>query len=240
MAARFLELSVSAANVAAALEFYESLGFAQASVGDAWSHPYAVVTDGRATLGLHGLADAAEPRLTFATPDLRARVDELSRAGIEIERARLDDVSFNEAEFHDPTGLHVRLLEARTFSPPALEPVFESELGYFEGYVAGATDLAGAGQFWERLGFVAFLQADDDATSRLVASHRDVNITFVEADLPAPLLCFSAPDMPQRIARLRERGHVFAPRVPRSLQKGQAAVLNAPDGVQVLLVRSEA
>ena len=240
MPARFLELSVSAASVAAALEFYESFGFVQASVGDAWSHPYAVVTDGRATLGLHGLADPTAPRLTFTTPDLRARVDELSHADIEIERARLDDVSLNEAEFRDPTGLHVRLLEARTFSPPALDPVFENELGYFEGFVAGAADLAEVGQFWERLGFVAFLHASDDATPRLVASHRDVNVTFVDADLAAPLLCFSAPDMPQRIARLRERGHVFAPRVPRSLQQGQAAVLHAPDDVQVLLVRSEA
>jgi hypothetical protein len=238
--ARFLELSVTAASVAAALEFYESLGFVQASVGDAWSHPYAVVTDGRATLGLHGLADPAEPRLTFATPDLRARVDELSRAGIEVEHARLDDVSLNQAEFRDPTGLHVRLLEARTFSPPALDPVFETELGYFEGYVTGATDLAGAGQFWERLGFVAFLHADDDATPRLVASHREVNVTFVEGNLAAPVLCFSAPDMPQRIARLRERGHAFAPRVPRPLQRGMAAVLQAPDDVQVLLVQSEA
>ena len=240
MPARFLELSVSAASVAAALEFYESFGFVQASVGDAWSQPYAVVTDGRATLGLHGLADPAEPRLTFVTPDLRTRLDELSRAGIEIERARLDDVSLNEAEFRDPTGLHVRLLEARTFSPPALEPVFESELGYFEGYVAGATDLAGAGQFWERLGFVAFPDTEDDATPRLVASHRDVNLTFVDADLAAPMRCFSAPDMSRRLARLRERGHVFAPRVPRSLQKGQAAVLHAPDDVQVLLVQSDA
>jgi hypothetical protein len=238
--ARFLELSVSAASVAAALEFYESLGFVQASVGDAWSHPYAVVTDGRATLGLHGLSDPAEPRLTFVTPDLRTRLDELARTGIEIERARLDDVSLNKAEFRDPTGLHVRLLEARTFSPPAIEPVFESELGYFEGYVAGATDLAEAGQFWERLGFVAFLQADDDAPPRLVASHRDVNVTFVDADLASPMLCFSANDMPQRITRLRERGHVFAPRVPRPLQQEQAAVLHAPDAVQVLLVQSEA
>ena len=106
--------------------------------------------------------------------------------------------------------------------------------------MAGATDLAEAGQFWERLGFVAFLDADDDTPPRLVASHRDVNVTFVDADLAAPMLCFSAPDMPQRIARLRERGHVFAPRVPRSLQKGQAAVLHAPDDVQVLLVQSDA
>ena len=44
---------VHAPDVPASLAFYESLGFVQARVGDAWSHPYAVVTDGRLFLGLH-------------------------------------------------------------------------------------------------------------------------------------------------------------------------------------------
>jgi catechol 2,3-dioxygenase-like lactoylglutathione lyase family enzyme len=241
MLGRFLELSLPAADVAESLEFYESLGFAQAAVGEAWKHPYAVVTDGRVYLGLHG-AGLESPTLTFVTPDLRVRLDELSDAGIEVERARLDDLALNEAEFRDPTGLWVRLVEARTFSPPALEPGFESALGYFEEYVVGADDLRGAGEFWERLGFVAFREEDDDdaAAPKLVASHRDINLAFLQLDLGAPMLCFTAVDMSQRIARLRERGFAFARRVPREFHARGAAALLAPDGQQVLLLEPEA
>jgi hypothetical protein len=238
---RFLELSVATGGVAESLGFYESLGFAQASVGEAWRHPYAVVTDGRMTLGLHGTGDDATQRLTFVTPDLRSRVEELAELGVVVDHARLDDASLNEVQFRDPAGACVRLLEARTFSPPALEPTFESAVGYFEGYVIGSDDLAAAGTFWERFGFVAFQDAgDEELPPRLVASHRDVNLMFLELDLPAPMLCFSAADMPQRVTRLQERGFTFARRVPRPLQAIGAAVLQAPDGVQVLLVRRAA
>ncbi|HXW10594.1 MAG TPA: hypothetical protein VD737_08270 [Steroidobacteraceae bacterium] len=241
MLGRFLELSVATATVAESLAFYESLGFVQASVGEAWRHPYAVVTDGRMTLGLHGTGDDVSQRLTFVTPDLRSRVDELAELGVVVDHARLDDASLNEVQFRDPAGACVRLLEARTFSPPALEPTFESALGYFEGYVIGTDDLAAAGTFWERFGFVAFQDAgDEELPPRLVASHRDVNLMFLELDLPTPMLCFSAADMPQRVARLQERGFTFARRVPRPLQANGAAVLQAPDGVQVLLVRRAA
>ena len=240
MLGRFLELSVTTTGIAGSLEFYESLGFVQASAGEAWPHPYAVVTDGRMTLGLHAADGAAPARLTFVTPEIRSRVDELAALGVEVDHARLDEAALNEAEFRDSSGACVRLLEARTFSPPALDPSFESALGYFEGYVIGTDDLAKAGTFWERFGFVAFQDAgDEEMPPRLVASHRDVNFVFLELELSGPVLCFSAADMPQRIALLRERGFAFARRVPRALQPSGAGVLEAPDGVQVLLVKRE-
>ena len=238
---RFLELSLPASDVAEALEFYESLGFAQAVVGEAWRHPYAVVTDGRLYLGLHG-TELETPLLTFVTPDLRTRLEELATLGVEVEHARLDELSLNEARFRDPSGLHVRLVEARTFSPPALEPSFESALGYFEQYVVGASDLPRSGQFWEQLGFVAFLDDAEGATlpKRLVASHRDINLAFLDLDLATPMLCFSAPDMAQRVAGLRERGFGFAGRVPRDFHERGAVALLAPDGQQILLLEPEA
>jgi len=236
---RFLEVSIAATDVAGSLEFYESLGFAQAHVGEAWRHPYAVVTDGRVYLGLHGI-ELEAPLLTFVAPDLRTRLEELADLGVEVDHARLDDVSLNEARFRDPAGLHVRLVEARTFSPPALEPAFESALGYFEQYVVATGDLAGCGQFWEQLGFVAFQEESAGRSSRLVASHRDINLAFHDLDLATPMLCFSAPDMALRIAGLRERGFGFANRVPRDFQERAAAALLAPDGQQILLLEPEA
>ncbi len=51
MLGRFLEFSLATPDIQASLDFYTKLGFSQAEVGEAWLHPYAVVTDGRICLG---------------------------------------------------------------------------------------------------------------------------------------------------------------------------------------------
>lgn len=239
MLSQFLELGIATRDVAAALAFYESLGFVQAPVGGAWPHSYAVVTDGRLCLGLHAL-DFGHPLLTFVTPDLRTRLGGLQDLGIEVEHARIDEVSLNEAAFRDPTDHVVRLLEARTFSPPALDPCHESRLGYFEEYLLATEDPSAAGRFWERLGFVAFA-ADGSTTGRVVASSRDLNLAFEDIPLDSPVLCFAASDMHDRVATLRTRGFAFARRLPRALAAldPEAALLLAPDGVHLLLVQTE-
>jgi catechol 2,3-dioxygenase-like lactoylglutathione lyase family enzyme len=233
---RFLEIAVATQDVAAALAFYESLGFVQAQAGDAWPHAYAVVTDGRIALGLHA-ADIESPLPTWAAPNLRECLETLRTFGIEAEAVRLDDLSLNQAVIRAPSGQALRLLEARTFSPPALAAGYESELGYFEEVVVGNDDLAVSSGFWESLGFVAF-EPMAGPPAKVVASSRDLNLGLVDGDLPAPLLCFSAADMPDRISSLRERGHVFARRVPAGLGAPGTAVLQAPDGVQILLTAS--
>ena len=120
MLGRFLEISLYAPAIQDSLAFYESLGFVQARVGEVWPHPYAVVTDGRLYLGLHG-APMPSPALTFVLPRLMRAVEEFEERGIEFEDMRLGNEVFNRASFRDPAGQCVQLVEARTFSPPQLE-----------------------------------------------------------------------------------------------------------------------
>lgn len=233
---RFLEIAVATQDVAAALAFYEPLGFVQAPVGEAWPHAYAVVTDGRLSLGLHS-ADIESPLPTWAAPNLRECLATLQAFGIEAEDVRLDDLSLNQAVIRAPSGQALRLLEARTFSPPALAAGYESALGYFEEVAVGSDDLAVSSRFWESLGFVAF-DPTPGPPAKVVASSRDLNLGLVDGDLPAPLLCFTAVDMPGRISSLRDRGYAFARRVPAGFDAQGSAVLQAPDGVQILLATS--
>ena len=232
---RFLEISLAATDVAESLAFYESLGFVQASVGEAWPHPYAVVTDGRLSLGLHR-ADIASPLPTWVAPSLRERLDTLAALGVTVEDVWLDDVSLHQALLRDPSGQPLRLLEARTFSPPALSPAHSSTLGYFEEFALATLDLVAAGAFWERLGFVAFEPAREPF-ARAVAASRDLNIGLYAIDLQAPVLVFTDAAMPERIASLRDQGHRFAQRLPRELQALGAAMLEAPEGTQLLLLK---
>lgn len=232
MLGRFLEISVRAPDLPASLAFYESLGFVQAVTGDARPYPYAVVTDGRLCLGLHG-AGEDEVTLTWVHPGLATHAPRLEALGIEFEFARLGAEQLHELAFLDPAGQRVTLLEARTFSPP-VAPASASQLGYFEEFGIPTPDLERSAAFWDALGLVAF-EPERVPFTRVVATGRDLNLGLYDVDLRSPVLAFSAPDMPGRIAVLRERGLRFADRLPRGMSTREHALLIAPEGTGLLL-----
>jgi hypothetical protein len=233
---RFLEVSVQATDVAESLAFYESIGFVQAPTGEARSHPYAVVTDGRLFVGLHQ-NHFGSPALTWVLPDLAQHAAALQELGIEFEFARLGDTALHELGFLDPSGQMVNVIEARTFSPPALAPGHATQLGYFEEFGIPTTDLARSSAFWDRLGLVAF-DPVREPFGRVAVASRDLNIGLYDADLRAPVLTFSDAQMPERIAKLRERGFRFLDRLPRGLGMRDSALLQSPEGTQLLLTTS--
>jgi catechol 2,3-dioxygenase-like lactoylglutathione lyase family enzyme len=233
MLGRFLEVSVGTQDILASLAFYESLGFAQARVGDTRQHPYAVVTDGRLRLGLHA-GEVEAPTLTWVHADLAVHSASLEALGIEFDFARLDENAFHELGFRDPSGQAITLVEARTFSPPPTGELRPSLLGYFEEFAIPVTDLARATAFWDSLGFVAFDPVSVPFT-RVVASHRDLNVGLYGTDLRQPVLAFSDPQMPERIAMLRERRHPMPDRLPRGMDARDSALLEAPEGTWLLL-----
>ena len=115
---RFHELTLPTTDIRASVEFYERLGFSQAETGDAWSHPYGVVTDGRIALGLHGGAARAQA-LTFVHPGVAEFAIELERRGVTLELNRTGAEVFHEICFSDPAGQRIAVIEARTYSPAA-------------------------------------------------------------------------------------------------------------------------
>jgi len=233
---RFLEISVRSSDIPESLAFYESLGFVQASVGDPWSHPYAVITDGRLHLGLHA-REFESPALTWVRPDLASHVGRLQALGIELTVERLGEDALHEIGFLDPSGQMITLLEARTFSPPAISPTHATLLGYFEELGLPTADLERATAFWDALGFVAFDPVRMPFT-KVVAAGRDLNIGLYDVELRNPVLAFSDPNMPERIAALREQGHRFVERLPRGMNPRENAMLEAPEGTWLLLTTS--
>ena len=121
---------------------------------------------------------------------------------------------------------------------PTCPPAHSSRLGYFEEYALASREPVADGACWERLGFVAF-DPVTEPYGKVVACSRDLNVGFYDLDLGAPALVFSAADMGARIAALREQGHRFARRLPRALAASGAAILEAPEGTQLLLVSDE-
>lgn len=233
---RFLEISLYTPAIRDSLAFYESLGFVQAAVGETWSYPYAVVTDGRLFIGLHGQLVRA-PALTFVLPDLARAVRELE-SRVAFDEVHLGEDVFNRAVFSDPAGQIVNVWEARTFSPPQVETPIVTTCGYFTEYAIPVRETRTVCAFWESLGFVGMEeQLLPFARTELTSDH--LNIAFYRArSFRASVLTFEDDHMRERLTRLRERGFNLSDEMPDTLDGSLNAVLIAPEGTRLLLMQA--
>jgi hypothetical protein len=237
MIGRFHEVSVHAPDPIASLAFYERLGFAQVTTGEAFPYPYAAVGDGRLTIGLHGRELPQSPLIAFVLPDLRRELEGIERRGVEVLERRLGDDAFNEARL-EVAGQSLRLLEARTHSPPPFAPAETSRLGWFEEIALPVPDPWAAAREWERLGFVAAEEGDGPQLHVGLTSD-SLNVALLGAGaLRSPALVFTDADMPARISKLAGAGFEFVQPAPGTLAPSRYALLRAPEGTQLLLAMS--
>jgi catechol 2,3-dioxygenase-like lactoylglutathione lyase family enzyme len=232
---RFLELSLATPDIRASLDFYTKLGFSQAEAGDAWPHPYAVVTDGRICLGLH--QDTSQgPSMTFVKPGLLKHLDALEDLGVEFEFRHLGNDVFNEVGWLDPSGHSVRLVEARTFSPSKRTALDMSQCGYFLEIALPTADAAAATAYWERLGFVG-IDEPDDRLPHVSCTSDTIDLGLYDPGyLRRPALRFEVDDVKETSARLAGLG--IAPATAAALRSMPSTLLNAPEGTPLLLTEA--
>lgn len=151
MLGRFLELALVVDDPVAAWQRYQQHGFTAAETGDVWKHAYGVVACNGFALGLHARGEE-EFSIVFVRPDVAALHRGLADSGVQIEQARLGSDSFNELALREPGGRLIRVLEARSFSPPAEIPL-ETALGTFIALSLPARNLKEAADFWRLMGY---------------------------------------------------------------------------------------
>jgi catechol 2,3-dioxygenase-like lactoylglutathione lyase family enzyme len=239
---RFHEISLETPDIRESVEFYERLGFTQATTTDTWQHPYGVLTDGRLFIGLHQRRGLARPpastTLTFVHPGIVALVADFTGRGIELTVCHTSEEIFNEIAFSDPFGQSIAVLEARTYSPAGRRPEELSLCGYFGEVSLPAADFEAAKTFWEPLGFVA-TDESDTPYPHLPLTSDTIDIAFHRPRTrDVPMIVFSDPDMPARIARLRELGVEISRDLPRGLAAGANALIEAPEGTTLLLLHA--
>ncbi len=223
MLGELLEISIDCEEVLDSLDFWQRAGFTTAPVGDVWPHRYGVVTDGRICLGLHDFRFPS-PSLTFVTPELGRRVEEIEARGVEMAFRKLGADEFNEAGFHDPSGQTVCLLEARTFSPPPDHA--GSLLGHFRALRRRSRDPEMACRFWESLGVI---QVPGEGLGEV--SGNGFNLQFDPTSREVELV-FEDPDPAARAEALEPRGIDF--RVA-----GKDRTATAPDGLVIRITPPE-
>jgi catechol 2,3-dioxygenase-like lactoylglutathione lyase family enzyme len=232
---RFLEFSIATPDIRASLDFYGRLGFTQAQVGEAWTHPYAVVTDGRICLGLHEQY-IPSPAVTFVKPDLLRHLAALERLGLQFEIRRLGNDVFNELGWLDPSGHLIRLVEARTFSPSKRIATDTSLCGYFLEIALPTASREEAKDFWESFGFVG-IEEPDAPLPHVSCTSDSVDIGLYEpAHLKGPTLLFETGDVAGALARLADVGVLPTGQVPLPLRQRPATALMAPEGTPILVI----
>ena len=171
-------------------------------------------------------------------PDLSDELKAIEQSGIEVLDRRLGEDVFNEARI-EAAGQSIRLLEARTHSPPPFGPGETSRLGWFEEFALPVADMKRAEADWERLGFVP-AEEGEEPYPHIGLTSDSLNVALLRAgSLRAPALVFTDADMPARIAKLAESGFEFARRLPGQLDASRHALLLAPEGTQLLLTTVE-
>ena len=237
MLGRFLELSIATQDIRASLSFYGKLGFSQAEVGDAWSHPYAVVTDGRIVVGLHQHPDFVTS-LTFVKPELLKHLRALEQLGLSFEFRRLGNDVFNEIGWLDPAGHLVRLVEARTFSPPKRSANQRSACGYFREIGLPTSARAGAKAHWERLGFVG-VDEEDAGLPHVSCTSDTLEIGLYDAaDLQGITLCFEVDELGAARTAMASLDVAPGRRPPAAVKNLPALLVNAPEGTAILMSAS--
>jgi catechol 2,3-dioxygenase-like lactoylglutathione lyase family enzyme len=235
---RFLEFSIATRDIRASVQFYEELGFHHLLTGDIWQHRYGVLSDGRLVLGLHERR-GADFSLTFVQPDLATHLNAWRTAGIAPLFTRLGETDFHEVRLQDPSGTDITSLEARTFSPGATEPsLARPACGRFTACSIPALEPEATQRFWERAGCIAHEPLE------LPYEHQPLIGKGLELALhrPAlfdrPVLTFRDPQMDVRVRELRDRGIEQAPDLPQELKARGHALLCAPEGTQLLLLKA--
>ena len=185
MPGQFLELALSTDEVLADCAGYEQLGFVAAQTGDVWPHHYGVMACHGLCIALHGLP-AAPPTLVFTRENVAALARELDARGLQPTQMRLGSDVFNELSLHDPAGNRVRVLEARTFTPPAAPAL--TRLGRFEALSLPCDDVALSRDYWQQLGFVA--DSDTAGDLSVLRGGGLVLMLHPRAQAGAPLLRF--------------------------------------------------
>ena len=232
---RFLEVSVATPDIGTSVLYYEALGFRQLDTGETWSHPYAVLSDGRIHIGLHGY-EFPSPSLTFVHPDVAGTVDDLLAHGIKLEFSKLGDDQFNELGFYAPARQMVALLEARTFSPPGFDDHDFTLCGTFTAFAVPVADLDWACALWARLGFDEPPE-DESLSGREIVVMPGDGVTVAccpVAVLPRAALRFAVDDIEASAGALRAAGvdaEAFA-----SLPGATGVALTTPEGLRIHLV----
>ena len=231
MLGRFLEFGIHTPDIIDSLGFYKLLGFHELEAGDMWSHKYAVVSDGELCIGLHDLPVEDGPAVTFVLEDLAREALSMSDHGFAFHAMQLDEDKFNELALRCHDGHVIKIIEARTFSPPD-EAANNSLCGRWFELTLPVKDFMRAGRFWAPLA-PELLRVREEPTTHMRFNAAGMSLGLSESiALSGPSLCFRCDDKDAVWISLAQHGfkHKEFPGF-----EGAFMSITAPEGTELFL-----
>ena len=220
---KFLELSLPTPDIQASLGFYRDLGFTELATGDIRQYFYAVVSDGRTAIGLHG-GGLETPALGFVHPNVVAAARTLESEGVELVHRRLGYEEFHEVGIADPDGNMALLMAAPTFSTSAVFDCPAPATGRTIAIALPSRIPQRAAEFWLSRGFSAD-EPGDPGGVRLLSPGLVMELT---RNLRQPALRLRTDDVDLLSATL-DRAGIAADSV------GAEMMITAPEGTELLI-----
>jgi hypothetical protein len=226
----FLEFSVRTPDIIDSLSFYKLLGFHELESGDVWSHPFAVVSDGAISIGLHD-REFDGPALTFVHQELAKQARSMTDHGFDFRYLQIDEDAFNELGFVDRDNHLITMIEARTFSRPD-EDLDNSLCGHWFEVALPVRDALHAGRFWAPLA-PELLRMREEPTTHMRFNAAGLSLGLSESiALTGPSLCFRCEDREAVWIALAKHGFVHQ-EFPGF--EGAFMSIQAPEGTNIFL-----
>ena len=231
---RFLEFSVRTSDILESLHFYKTLGFVELSIGEMWSHKYAVISDGELSIGLHD-RDFEAPAITFVRQNIAKRARIMTDHGFEFSFMQLDEDAFNELRFADRDGHMLTMLEARTFHLSE-EPEKDSMCGSWFELTLPVKDALSAAQFWAPIA-PALLEIREEPTTHMRFDADGVPLGLSESiAVTEPSLCFKCADRHGLMGFIEQQGMTFE-KFPGF--EGAFVAIKAPEGTTLFVFEED-
>jgi len=237
------QINIGVADLQISLAFYEKLGYEKIEVQKN-PYPWARITDGQNLIMLNEDGNQYMGLVYFSL-DATRRVSRLEKAGIEFVQRRERDGQLMMAVFVGPGDLAVGLInhDPEEIPQPAGRSVTRG--GTFGEFAVPVDDFLAAVEFWRKVGFATLYESEDPYPWGIVSDEKIVlglhqNREYGdEIDFKAPAMTFFAPDMVERIERLKEDGVLFATELISESGLVNNATLLGPDGESLFLFEGE-
>ena len=234
-----VQISIGVQDLAESITFYEALGFSQIAANqEPW--PWAQFSDGRNLILLNQDGNIYTGLNYFST-NVAQKVAEIEALGVSFLNKQQPNGRLQTAIFGDENGLMVGLVhhEAAEMPHPTGFPL--CTCGKFGELAIAVSDFKATAAFWQQLGFEPSHTSNEPYPWGIFSDGRIV-LGFHETTEfgdNGPTLTYFAPDMPERIARLRQAGIPFASEMPDESGTVRNATLKGPAGEAIFMFEGE-
>lgn len=234
-----VQISIGVPDISESVAFYEALGFYKIAANDEpW--PWAQFSDGRNLILLNQDGNIYVGLNYFST-NVAQKVAQLEGLGVPFLHKQQQDGRIQTAIFGDQNGLMVGLInhEAAEMPHPTGFPL--CDCGKFGELAVSVADFGETAEFWQQLGFEPS-HTSHEPYPWGIFSDGLVVLGFhqtTELGTNGPALTYFAPDMPDRIERVRKAGIPFASEMADEAGVVRNATLKGPAGEAIFMFEGE-